>query len=139
MKLRSVLCAAAFASCAAIPAQAQFMTAAEVKPILDMTSASWVAVREWEGQDWVYFTHLETFRCGLSGVRYGVNGAKANTPYALAECFEGTANPNAIDPSTHAPYVILPLGSVQTITVDVKYDDGSVTSVTFDRASIQMP
>ncbi len=71
-------------------------------------------------------------------MRYGINSDVADTPYALEECFEGTAAPNALDPNVHDIYITLPLGSVQKITVDVKYDDGSVNSVTFDRASIQI-
>lgn len=138
MQIRNILGAAALVMVSANGANAQFMTAAEVKPILDVTSGSWVAIREWDGNDLVYFTHLETFRCGLSGVRYGINSDVADTPYALEECFEGTAAPNALDPTVHDIYITLPLGSVQKITVDVKYDDGSVTSVTFDRASIQI-
>ncbi len=138
MQIRKSIMVAILAASAAGTANAQFMTAAEVKPILDVTTGSWVAIREWEGNDLVYFTHLETFRCGLSGVRYGINSDVADTPYALEECFEGTASPNALDPAMHDIYITLPLGSVQKITVDVKYDDGSVTSMTFDRASIQI-
>jgi len=138
MRFYTFIVAMTLAGISVTGANAQFMTAAEVRPILDITSSNWVVVREWDGNDLVYFTHLESFRCGLSGVRYGINSDKADTPYALDECFEGTSNPNAIDPENHLPYITLPLGSVQTITVDVKYDDGSVTSVTFERASIQI-
>lgn len=139
MGVRSYILATAISGMSVTGVNAQFMTAAEVKPIVDVISGSWVSVREWEGQDWVYFTILEVYRCGFSGVRYGINSDTADTPYALDECYVGTANPNSVDPVNHPPYVILPLGSVQKITVDVKYDDGSITSHTFERAAIQIP
>ncbi len=61
MQIRKVFWAVALAIMSAGGANAQFMTAAEVKPILDMTSGNWVSIREWDGNDLVYFTHLETF------------------------------------------------------------------------------
>lgn len=119
-------------------AQAQFMTAAEVKNILDMTQANWVAVRVFDGRDLLYFTHIETFRCGLAGVRYGINGEAPNTPYGLEACYVGTAAPNAMDPVGHPPYVAFPVGSVHSVTIQLKYDDGSITEATFQRAQIQI-
>ena len=138
MIIKSLLTSTVVALSVSGGAQAQFMTAAEVKPILDMTQANWVAVRVWEGQDLLYFTHIETFRCGLSGVRYGLNGEAPNTPYGLETCYEGTAAPNAMDPVGHPPYVAFPVGSVHSVTIQMKYDDGSMTEATFQRAQIQI-
>jgi len=138
MNFKSFLAAAVLALGFGSGAQAQFMTAAEVKPILDMTQANWVAVRVFDGQDLLYFTHIEAFRCGLAGVRYGVNGATPNTPYGLEPCYEGTAAPNAMDPVAHPPYVSFPVGSVHSVTIQIKYDDGSITEADFQRAQIQI-
>jgi len=122
----------------ALPASAQnFTTAAEVKPILQATKANWIAVREWNGQDLIYFTHLESWRCGLSSVRYAVNGGPLQD-WGMEPCRDGTAQPNAIG-ADHLPYTALPAGSVQQVMVQVTYDDGSSDSATYDRAAVLMP
>lgn len=92
-------------------AQAQgFTTAAEVRPILEATRASWVAVREFDGQDLLYFTHLIAWRCGLNGVTFSVNSDSAGMPWVMEPCHEGTAQPNAITSEEVQPYIALPLG-----------------------------
>ncbi len=120
-------------------ASAQFMSAAEVRPILDATKGNWVGVRDFNGNDLLYFTHLTTFRCGLSEVRYGLNGEPATIPFPMEECYVNTNTPSAIHPDVHPPYVTLPSGSVQLVTVEIVYDDGSTDSVTFFRNEIVIP
>ena len=133
MKRLTMLISSFFA--AGLPAYAQMVDAAQIRPILDATKANWVAVREWEGQDLIYFTHLETWRCGLDTVRYGINSKVADTDWALAPCDE--SNPNAI-PSDHLPYTATDLMSVKTLTIEIIYDDGESDTVHFERAAIQI-
>jgi len=132
--LALVACGAIWGS--AVSAQ-DFTTAAEVRPILTATKANWVALREYEGQDLLYFTHLMSWRCGLSEARYAVNGA-APAVWPLGDCQDGTAQPNAILPDSQI-YATLNLGSVAEVTVTLIYDDGSEDSATFPRAAILMP
>jgi len=118
---------------------ANFTTAAEVKPILGATKANWVAVREFNGQDLLYFTHLEAWRCGLDQIRYFVNDGKPRV-WETEPCYDDTNTPNAIKmPDGHLPYTVLPLGSVYSVTVEITYDDGTRESETFERAAIMMP
>jgi uncharacterized membrane protein AbrB (regulator of aidB expression) len=124
----------------AAPALAQqFTTAAEVKPILEATRMSWIALREYEGQDLLYFTHLAAWRCGLSGVTVSVPGVAMNVPLTLEPCHEGTAQPNAITDDTLMPYVTMPLGAGQQVSVTVTLDDGSVLTQDYTRAQVLMP
>ncbi|MFV2053078.1 hypothetical protein [Aliiroseovarius sp. YM-037] len=123
----------------AMPASAQqFTTAGEVRPILTATRANWIALRRYEGQDLLYFTQLESWRCGLSEVRFSINGGREQV-WPLETCYEGTPTPNAIQGNNGLPYTALPLDSVNQVTVTVIYDDGSEDSARFERQAILIP
>jgi len=114
-----------------------FTAAAEVRPILEATRANWVAVREYDGADLVYFTQLLAWRCGLSEIRYGLNGAEPETVFPMEPCYDGTAQPNAI--KSDAIYLREALGSVSSISVRLIFDDGSTADARFERAQVLMP
>lgn len=131
--------AAAALAAMALPAVAQnFTTAAEVKMILDATKPQWIAVREWEGQDLIYFTNLLSWRCGLTSVSFSVNGEPAEA-LVMEPCYEDTATPNALQATDILPYVTRPLGSVQTVTVSVTYDDDTPDEASYERKAVLMP
>ncbi|MEJ6479302.1 MAG: hypothetical protein QNL92_11550 [Octadecabacter sp.] len=118
----------------------KFTTAVEVRPILGMTKSNWVAVRLYEGQDLVYFTHLMSWRCGLWEVRYGVNGEPANTTVPMEPCNTEFAAPNAmIDVGNFLPYIVLPPESVQSIYVEITFDDGTSDFAQFNRNEVLIP
>lgn len=116
----------------------RFTTAVEVRPILQATKTSWVAVRDYEGQDLVYFTHLLAWRCGLLQVRYSVNGGD-ETAFDLPQCYEDEAQPNAIKAEDGLIFVSFPRNHVQRIDVTVVYDDLGEESVALDRLGMQIP
>lgn len=113
----------------------QFTTAGEVKPILDATKANWIEVREYDGQDLLYFTHLMAWRCGIDQIFYTLNGGEEEG-WKGEPCYEGEAQPNAIKATDVLPFVALPLGSVESVTVRLEYDDGSTDSATYQRGDI---
>lgn len=118
----------------------KFTTAIEIKPILGMTKSNWVAVRAYEGQDLLYFSHLLAWRCGLWDIRYGVNGAPATEIVPMEPCNIETAQPNGLtDVITYPPYVALPLNSVETVYIEVTYDDGTSDFAQFARPEILIP
>ena len=117
-----------------------YTTAVEVRPILGMTKSNWVAVRLYEGQDLVYFTHLMSWRCGLWEVRYGVNGEPANTTVPMEPCNTELATPNAmIDVGNSLPYIVLPPETVQSIYVEITFDDGTSDFAQFNRNEVLIP
>lgn len=116
----------------------KFTTAAEVKPILTATRANWVGVREWDGQDLIYVTHLWSWRCGLLELKIGVNG-NTPEPWPLPSCHMDHPMPAVILESDGAPYRSFALGSVQSIDVEIIYDDLSTDSARFDRAAVMIP
>jgi hypothetical protein len=119
-----------------LPLAAQsFTTAAEVAPILQMTRANWVAVREYEGQDLIYFTHLLSWRCGIASITYSVNGGPAAV-FPTEPCYRDEAQPNALKMTEVLPYAVAPLGFIQTVKVVLDMGDGSSMAATYDRAGV---
>ncbi len=115
-----------------------FMTAAEVKPILTATKPNWIAVREYDGRDLLYFTNLLAWRCGVSAVTYSVNGGGL-VALEMEPCHEDTAQPNALLMETIQPYVTLPLSSVDTVHVTVTFDDDTTEVGDYERKAVLTP
>lgn len=113
------------------------MDPAAITPILELTRGSWVALRAWEGAELLYFTHIEGWRCAVGQVHYSINGA-APVEWQLAPCQVGTPVPNAL-PDTHLPYIRLPAGELQQISVTIEMKDGKTLDAQFERAAIFTP
>ncbi|MGH1458618.1 MAG: hypothetical protein ACRBBT_06925 [Paracoccaceae bacterium] len=116
----------------------KFTTAAEVKPILEATRANWVALRDYNGQDLLYVTHLWAWRCGLKQMKVSLNGG-AFEVWPLPPCHAQTAAPNAITEADGLPYRGFATGSIATVAVQVTYDDLSKGSGQWGRGEILMP
>lgn len=115
----------------------KFLTASEVKPILAATQSNWIAVREWEGQDLIYFTHLLSWRCGLYEIRYAVNDGELQL-WSFPACDADTYALGTI-PEDASIFATLPLGSVETVTIELLYDDLSIESAVFQREAVLIP
>jgi len=128
--------AAALALGLAAPASADIFTDAEqARPILGMTKANWIAVREFNGQDLLYFTHLASYRCALSEIRYGVNSDQPILTYQPEPCYRDEPTPYALKSDSGVlVYVEFPLNHIRTVTVQITYTDGVQETATFDRS-----
>jgi hypothetical protein len=114
-----------------------FTSVEEVKPILTATQGSWIAIRNWQGQDLVYFTNIESWRCGLREIRYSVNGG-TETRKTMEPCYRDAPSPNAFQDEAHLPYVAFPPGSVERISVTLVFADGSTAQAEFERAQVEL-
>jgi len=118
----------------------KYTTAIEVRPILGMTKTNWIGVREYEGQDLLYFSHLMAWRCGLWDIRYGINGNPADIVVPMEPCNEEYAQPNVlVDVENYLPYVIYPLGAIESVYVEIVFDDGTSDFAQFDRNEVRIP
>ncbi|WP_421998655.1 hypothetical protein [Roseovarius confluentis] len=115
----------------------KFTTATEIKPIVEATRGNWVAVREYDGQDWLYLTHLLSWRCGMHQMRVGVNGGTLEV-WEMPACQTETATPNAITSET-VLYRTFPPGSVDSVEIEILYDDLDTAAGAFGRKEVLMP
>ncbi len=115
----------------------KFTTATEVRPILTATKGNWVAVREYDGRDLVYVTHLLAWRCGLVGMRYGINGEQMRD-WPMPDCLTEYATPNAL-PDGVLPFVSFAPGSVRSVQIEIIYDDLGRDAASFKRNEVLIP
>ncbi|MEM6305866.1 MAG: hypothetical protein AAF744_14195 [Pseudomonadota bacterium] len=116
----------------------KFTTAAEVKPILGATKGNWVAVREYDGSDWLYVTHLFSWRCGLHAMAISINDEPMQN-WPLPPCHTQFTTPNALLEDDGLPALKLRLGSVQKIDIQIVYDDLSMEAASFQRGNVLIP
>lgn len=117
----------------------KFTTAAEVAPILKMTTANWVAVREYNGKDLVYFSHIFSWRCGLLGAKVSINEEPLRD-LEMPDCHMKYQQPNSIlNDEALMTFQSYDLGSVNSVRVDLLLDDLTVQSATLLRENILIP
>ncbi|WP_083225562.1 hypothetical protein [Neptunicoccus sediminis] len=119
-------------------AQAKFLSAAQIKPILTATKGNWIAVREYDGQDLLYFTHLLSWRCGLTAIDYRVNNEETFKSWPIGTCNEDLSNPNALADDQKI-YTGFPLGAIRTVTVRITYDDETTEENRYEREMVLLP
>ena len=91
---------------------------------LTSIQGSWVEFRDFNGV-LVYFTTLVSYRCAITEVRYGLNGAPPLTRFDLPVC--NMKDPYSI-PNNAKTYLKLP-GSTKSISVQVTWRDGSQSEI----------
>jgi len=137
MRFHIPLAALAVLGALAGPVAAQsFTTPSEVRPILQMTRAAWVAIGSDSGNDLLYFTHIAALRCGYDRATYRLNGATAEHSIDLEPCYRDTTQPNAI---RELPFVVYPAGSIGTLMVTLYFPDGTFETAKYERRDILIP
>ena len=88
----------------------------------------WVAFREYNGQQWIYFTTLITLHCRLEEIKYSINSDALDQSFPLPRCNPSLpfSMPNDVGPDDIA--IALPLGSADTISIQVSFTGGKKLS-----------
>ena len=94
------------------------------KKILEQLWTAWLSFREWQGLT-VYFTHLISYRCGISEIRYGVNDSDLDRTWPLPPC--DPDNPHAV-PQDAKIYTNIP-EDTESMSVQLTYQDGTQSQV----------
>jgi hypothetical protein len=113
-----------------------FTTPEEVRPILQMTRANWVAIGTDTGNDLFYFSHIAAWRCGFSHATYRLNGGTDEIAFDIEPCYRDTAQPNAI---RGLPFVVHPQGSITSVIVTLHFPDGTAETAKYERRDILPP
>jgi class 3 adenylate cyclase len=94
------------------------------KSILEMTSNSWLMFNE-DNPAMLYYTHLVAFRCTITAVALGFDGAAPDRPLVLPPCDRKKPNeiPDGVIPITTIP------ASAQSVTAQLTYTDGSKSEI----------
>ena len=90
---------------------------------LKMTRNSWLSSQDRNGQHIVYFSHLNSSRCGIRDVRYSVDSEDLDQQLELPSC--NPRNPHAVE---GAISFYLP-STPRFIAVQLTYADGSLSEL----------
>ena len=113
---------AAGALAAPIAAKAQTPPVAQLKMMAEAAKAQWVAFRNWDGKQWIYFTIPVTYHCGLTEIRYSLNGADLAERWPVPAC--NAQMPFNVDPQKDQIYLALDPGTVSSVSLQLVYADG---------------
>ncbi len=93
--------------------------------LLDLTRGSWAYFRDFNGRQLLYFTHLEAYRCGISQVRFSLNGDALDREWKLQPC--DPKDPNKI--TTDKVYLSFPLKTARSVSIRLTYNDGKESPI----------
>lgn len=87
-------------------------------------------------EDFIYFTNLIAWRCGVASMIYGVNDDRPTIPFPMEPCWRDLREPNTMKMEDPAfPFFLkVPTGSVQKVTIRILYENGSMAEFVVDRA-----
>jgi len=97
----------------------------QIKQVLNMTKNSWVSFRDFNGKQLIYFTHLESYTCGIKHVRYSINSDALDNSWKLQPCNQK----DQLKITKDDIYLTLPLGTAKSIAVQVTFADGSESDI----------
>ncbi len=76
----------------------------------------------------------------MEKIRHGLNGAAPEVKLVAEPCYDAEPQPNALKMDQGVlPYINQALGSVQSVTVLVTFDDGTTETGEYLRAAVLTP
>lgn len=99
--------------------------------MLDGNKASgWVAFRNFNGQQLLYFTTLQTLHCRLKEIRYSINSDALDLRVEPVKCNKALPfSINDDDVTGGRVYKSMPLGTAQWVAVQVVWEDDEESEV----------
>lgn len=84
-----------------------------------------MSFRNYNGEQLIYFTHLQSYSCGLDAVHYSLNSTALDREWKLQPC--NPKNPHAIGPGK--PYITMPLETAEWIAVQITFADATKSEI----------
>lgn len=107
----------------AFDASAAFVASA--RSILEGVTMGWIEDRAWDDAQLVYFSHLVSYRCGLSEIRYGVEKDQPDQNFPLQPC--DPKDPYSVGDGQEIYLRFSP--PVSHISVQLTYADGTTSEL----------
>jgi hypothetical protein len=102
----------------------------QAKLMLNSAKSGWVAFRNYNGKQLIYFSNILSYHCNIKSLNYWINDETEANSWAIPKC--NPHNPYAVDPTKDPIYFSRPLGSIKKLTVLVTFIDETQTQdVTF--------
>jgi hypothetical protein len=116
--------------------QGDLTSAAGAAMIHQGIKAQMVSFKQEGDVDFVYFTNLLAWRCGVAQILVGLNGAEPTIPLAMEPCYRDLAQPNTLkmDRPEFPIYLKMPAGSAQTMVLRILYEDGNAADFLVERS-----
>lgn len=105
----------------------QMMAPAQMRAALEATGRQWVAFRNWQGRQLIYFTHLVAWKCAIKEVRYAVDGQDPAELFPLPAC--DPQNPFLVNGESDTILLSFAPGEVEEISIQLVYGDGTSSAV----------
>lgn len=125
--MRSVAFAVSLVAASTAMAQSRVPPPDQMRMMIEAGADQWIAFRDYNGRQLIYFTHFVSMKCGIAELRYSVNSTELDQVWPLPDCHEQI--PFHVDPETDQIYLDLELGAAETVTVLVRYLDGGQSPV----------
>lgn len=89
----------------------------------------WVAFRDFDGHQWVYFTPLVVLHCRVHEIRYSVNSTMLDLRFPVPACNPTVPFSLPPDAGPETVAIVLEQGAAHSVSVQVVLDDGFESGV----------